>query len=245
MPSVTRPATLECAGNGRIFLIPQVKGAQWQLVAVSTAEGTGVLLSVLLERAGLDPNACEVLLEAADRGTPNEEPIPPGATSYARSIAIGKAKDSLIAYKMNGDELPLDHGFPLRAVVSGHYGMASVKWLTHIRVVTEPSKDCWQTSDYGYWAYDENDNPMRLALGQMAVKSAIARPRTGGHPSRIVLSWLRSRLGEVLRILKRWSSRQMMAGRGSLFASSMSRNLACGDVGSLSGTYRKRRERIY
>ncbi len=178
MPSITRPATLECAGNGRIFLVPQVKGAQWQLGAVSTAEWTGVLLSVLLERAGLDPSACEVLLEAADHGTPKEEPIPPGEISYARSIAIGKASDTIIAYKMNGEEIPLDHGFPLRAVVSGHYGMASVKWLTHIRVLTQPFKGYWQTSDYGYWAYDENGNPMRLALGQMAVKSAIARPRT-------------------------------------------------------------------
>ena len=56
--------------------------------------------------------------------------------------------------------------------------MASVKWLTHIRVLTEPYKGYWQTSDYGYWEYDENNNPMRRALGQMAVKSAIARPRT-------------------------------------------------------------------
>ena len=66
MPSVTKPATLECAGNGRIFLVPQVKGAQWQLGAVSTAEWTGVSLEALLERAGIHPEACEVLFEAAD-----------------------------------------------------------------------------------------------------------------------------------------------------------------------------------
>ena len=178
MASVTRPATLECAGNGRIFLVPQVKGAQWQLGAVSTAEWTGVPLTALLERAGLSSDACEVLFEAADTGTPKEEPIPPGETSYARSLSVGKAKDVIIAYAMNGEEIPVDHGFPLRAIVPGHYGMASVKWLTHIRVLTEPFKGYWQTSDYGYWAYDENRNPMRLALGQMAVKSAIARPRT-------------------------------------------------------------------
>lgn len=178
MPSVTRPATLECAGNGRIFLVPQVKGAQWQLGAVSTAEWTGVPLSALLDRAGLDPNACEVLFEGADMGTPREEPVPPGDTSYARSLSIGNAKDAIIAYQMNGEEIPLDHGFPLRAIVPGHYGMASVKWLTHVRVLTEPFKGYWQTSDYGYWDYDENKNPMRRALGEMAVKSAIARPRT-------------------------------------------------------------------
>lgn len=178
MPAVTRPATLECAGNGRVFLTPQVKGAQWQLGAVSTAEWTGVPLTALLERAGIAPDACEVLFEAADTGTPKEEPVPPGNTSYSRSLAVDKAADVLIAYAMNGEEIPLDHGFPLRVVVSGHYGMASVKWLTHIRVLTEPYKGYWQTSDYAYWEYDENGNPMRRALGQMAVKSAIARPRT-------------------------------------------------------------------
>ncbi len=178
LPSVTRPATLECAGNGRIFLVPQVKGAQWQLGAVSTANWTGVPLSVLLERAGVSPDACEVLFEACDKGTPKEEPVPPGETQYARSLAIAKADDVIIAYQMNGEEIPLDHGFPLRAIVPGHYGMASVKWLTGIRILTEPFKGYWQTSDYGYWDYDENNNPMRRALGQMALKSAIARPRT-------------------------------------------------------------------
>lgn len=178
MPSVTRPATLECAGNGRIFLVPQVKGAQWQLGAVSTAEWTGVPLAALLERAGMSPEACEVLFEAADTGTPREEPIPPGSTQYARSVSAALVKDIIIAYAMNGEELPLDHGFPLRVIVRGHYGMASVKWLTHIRVLTKPFKGYWQTSDYGYWAYDENQNPMRRALGPMQVKSAIARPRT-------------------------------------------------------------------
>jgi DMSO/TMAO reductase YedYZ molybdopterin-dependent catalytic subunit len=80
MPSVTQPATLECAGNGRIFLIPQVKGAQWQLGAVSTANWTGVPLSALLERAGAHADACEILFEACDTGTPKQEPIPPGDT---------------------------------------------------------------------------------------------------------------------------------------------------------------------
>ncbi len=178
LPSVTKPATLECAGNGRIFLVPQVKGAQWQLGAVSTANWTGVPLTALLEKAGVDSNACEILFEACDTGAPKEEPIPPGQIQYARSLDAEKAKDVIIAYRMNGEEIPLDHGFPLRAIVPGHYGMASVKWLTGIRVLTEPFKGYWQTSDYGYWDYDENNNPMRRALGPMALKSAIARPRT-------------------------------------------------------------------
>jgi len=77
MPSETRVATLECAGNSRVFLIPQVPGAQWELGAVSNAEWTGVPLRALLERAGLAEDACEIALEGADRGTPKEQPIPP------------------------------------------------------------------------------------------------------------------------------------------------------------------------
>jgi DMSO/TMAO reductase YedYZ molybdopterin-dependent catalytic subunit len=69
-PSETRTATLECAGNSRIFLVPQVEGAQWELGAVGNAEWTGVPLRVLLEQACLAKNACEVVFEGADRGTP-------------------------------------------------------------------------------------------------------------------------------------------------------------------------------
>jgi DMSO/TMAO reductase YedYZ molybdopterin-dependent catalytic subunit len=127
MPSVTKPATLECAGNGRIFLVPQVKGAQLQLGAVSTADWTGVPLPALLEKACIDSNACEILFEACDSGTAKEEPVPPGEIRYARSLPIAKVKDVIVPYQMNGEEIPVDHGFPLRAIVPGHYGMASVK----------------------------------------------------------------------------------------------------------------------
>ena len=76
MRSETRIATLECAGNSRVFLVPQARGAQWELGAVGNAEWTSVPLRVLLERAVLEDDACEVVLEGADRGTPTEEPIP-------------------------------------------------------------------------------------------------------------------------------------------------------------------------
>jgi DMSO/TMAO reductase YedYZ molybdopterin-dependent catalytic subunit len=178
MPSETRVATLECAGNGRVFLVPQVSGAQWEEGAVGNAEWTGVPLAALLERAGLEEDACEVVLEGADRGTPKEEPVPPGPISYARSLPRDKAlqPEVLIAYQMNGRDLPLDHGYPVRAVVPGHYGMASVKWLTHVLAVREPFQGYWQTSDYGYWDYLDG-KPVRRALGEIKVKSEIARPR--------------------------------------------------------------------
>ena len=135
-------------------------------------------LVALLERAGLEEGACEIVLEGADRGVPAEKPIPPGTVSYARSVPRDKAleRDVLIAYQMNGRDLPPDHGYPVRATVPGHYGMASVKWLTHVLAVREPFQGYWQTSDYGYRDYLDG-MPVRRALGEIKVKSEIARPR--------------------------------------------------------------------
>src|SRR5271156_6548227 len=178
MPSRTCVATLECAGNSRVFLAPPVPGAQWELGAVGNAEWTGVPLSALLEAAGLADDVCEVILEGADRGVPKEEPKPPGPISYARSIPRARAMepDVLIAYQMNGQDLTRDHGYPLRAIVPGYYGMSSVKWLTDIVAATQPFHGYWQTSDYGYW--DDSDGiPVRRPLAEIKLKSQIARPR--------------------------------------------------------------------
>ena len=178
MRSETRVATLECAGNSRVFLVPPAPGAQWELGAVGNAEWTGVPLKALLKRADLQDDACEIVLEGADRGRPAEPPVPPEPLSYARSLPRTKAMqpDVLIAYAMNGRELSPDHGFPVRAIVPGHYGMASVKWLTRIQAVREPFQGYWQTSDYAFWA-SMDGKPVRRALGEMKLKSEIARPR--------------------------------------------------------------------
>jgi hypothetical protein len=178
LPSRTCVATLECAGNSRVFLVPPASGAQWELGAVGNAEWTGVPLSVLLDRTGLDDEACELVLEGADRGVPKEEPKPPGVISYARSIPRTRALegDVLIAYAMNGQDLTPDHGYPLRAIVPGHYGMASVKWLTDIIATTQPFHGYWQTSDYAYWD-DSGGIPVRRPLAEMKVKAQISRPR--------------------------------------------------------------------
>jgi DMSO/TMAO reductase YedYZ molybdopterin-dependent catalytic subunit len=177
LPSETRVATLECAGNSRVFLVPQVDGAQWGLGAVGNAEWTGVPLADLMERAGLKDDACEIVLEGADRGTPKEPPIPPNPICYARGLSREKAmrREVLVAYLMNGRDLTRDHGYPVRAIVPGHYGMAAVKWLTRIRTLREPFRGYWQTSDYGYWD-DAQGQPVRRALGEIQVKSEIARP---------------------------------------------------------------------
>lgn len=170
-------ATLECAGNSRVFLIPQSSGAQWELGAVSNAVWTGVPLTALLERAGLKPDAVDVVFEGLDRGEPRSEPKPPGPIPFVRSIPVAKARRSevLIAYQMNGRDLPPSHGFPIRAVVPGYYGMSSVKWLTRIQVVTAPYQGYWQTTDYAWWDRSSG-TPVRRPLMDMRVKSLIARP---------------------------------------------------------------------
>jgi DMSO/TMAO reductase YedYZ molybdopterin-dependent catalytic subunit len=178
MPSETRVAVLECAGNSRVFLVPQVAGAQWELGAVGNAEWTGVPLASLLGRAGILDEACEIVLEGADRGTPSEPPVPPDPIPYVRGLARNKAlqREVLIAYQMNGRDLQLDHGYPVRAIVPGHYGMASVKWLTHIHAVGQPFRGYWQTSDYAYWE-NQDGQAVRRALGEMKTKSVITQPR--------------------------------------------------------------------
>lgn len=175
MEQETRVATLECAGNSRIFLVPAAEGAQWQQGAVSTAEWMGVPLARVLEKAGLKADALQVIFEGADVGKPKEKPIPPEPMPYARAIELDKVPDVLLALRMNGEPLPLENGAPVRAIVGGFYGMASVKWLCSIRVVTEPFQGYFHTSDYAYWD-DLDGNPVRRSLGPMALKSAISRP---------------------------------------------------------------------
>ncbi len=185
--SVTAPVTLECAGNNRSFLEPKVKGVQWHLGAVSTAEWSGVPLSTLLDRASLKPNACEVILEGADCGMLEDPKSPPRELKFARSIPLEKARrDVLLAYKMNGDDLPPEHGFPLRAIVPGWYAMASVKWLQRIIVTDRPFTGYYQTIDYAYWQRNDYGNWQRgediaelTPLRELQVKAEIARPAEG------------------------------------------------------------------
>src|SRR6266576_4208488 len=154
--SVTAPVTLECAGNNRSFLEQKVKGVQWSLGAVGTAEWTGVPLSILLDRARAKANGRHVVLEGADGGMLEDPKSPPGELKFARSIPLAKARaDVLLAYKMNGCELPPEHGFPVRAIVPGWYAMASVKWLHRVIVTDQPFTGYYQTIDYAYWRRTE------------------------------------------------------------------------------------------
>lgn len=178
--SRTAPVTLECAGNGRSFLNPTARGVQWAEGAVSTAEWTGVSLSDVLKRAGVRRGAVDVVLEGADTTELKSFPRPAGPVHFARSIPIATARrpEVLLAYRMNGAELPVDHGFPVRAIAPGWYGMASIKWLTRIVVTDKPFDGHFQTVDYAYYVR-RNGLPSRVPLAEMQVKSQIARPIAG------------------------------------------------------------------
>ncbi len=179
LESRTIPATLECAGNNRNFLQPKVKGVQWGLGAVGTAQWTGVPLSILLDRAEVKPEAREVILEGADRGRLDDPKAPPGELKFARSIPVSKAHtDVLLAYKMNDADLPPQHGFPLRAIVPGWYAMASIKWLQRIIITDQPFTGYYQTMDYSYWRR-RGDMADLAPLTEMQVKAEIAKPAQG------------------------------------------------------------------
>jgi DMSO/TMAO reductase YedYZ molybdopterin-dependent catalytic subunit len=179
LESKTIPATLECAGNNRDFLEPKVKGVQWGLGAVGTAEWTGVPLSILLERAEVKGSACEVILEGADEGSLDDPKAPRGNVRFARSIPLVKAReDVLLAYKMNGVDLPPEHGFPIRAIVPGWYAMASTKWLQRVLVIDRPFNGYYQTLDYAFWKR-RGDMAELIPLSEIQVKAEIARPTDG------------------------------------------------------------------
>jgi DMSO/TMAO reductase YedYZ molybdopterin-dependent catalytic subunit len=160
---------------------------QWGFGAVGTAEWEGTPLSVLLDRAGVKANACEVILEGADGGMLEDPKSPPGELKFARSIPLEKARaDVLLAYKMNGGELAPQHGFPVRAIVPGWYAMASIKWLQRIIVTDRPFTGYYQTIDYAYWQRTDYGHWQRgeeiaelTPLTKMQIKAQIARPTQG------------------------------------------------------------------
>jgi DMSO/TMAO reductase YedYZ molybdopterin-dependent catalytic subunit len=147
MPSRVIVATLECAGNGRSFLYPPAPGEQWGLGAVSTAEWTGIPLPHVLGLARLAPRAVELVFAGADGGTPEGQGQ---RISYERSLPVAASlvQDVILATAMNGEPIPADHGAPVRLIVPGAYGMASVKWLARISAVDRPFRGYYQADRY-------------------------------------------------------------------------------------------------
>jgi DMSO/TMAO reductase YedYZ molybdopterin-dependent catalytic subunit len=172
MPATTLTATMECAGNGRVTMQPLPTGEPWAGTAVGTAGWTGVPLATVLKRADPGSEAVEVAFYGADHG-----PYKGGAEVYfGRSLdidaAIEPASNILIAYEMNGEPLTADHGAPLRLLVPGWYGMASVKWLDRIEVRTEPFDGPYQVRSYVYEWKDQPHEPVTTSR----VRALITEP---------------------------------------------------------------------
>jgi DMSO/TMAO reductase YedYZ molybdopterin-dependent catalytic subunit len=192
LPTRSILVTLECAGNGRRLLNPTVGGEQWGYGAVSTAEWTGVPLREVLAKAGLKDRADNVVIEGADQGNVAEAA---GTIHFARRLTLDCAldKDTLLAYAMNGSLLPREHGFPIRLVVPGWYGVASVKWVSRITAMTGPTHLHFQDEAY-VMTHPERGDAAKTPLTTTRVRSLILAPasgetlRTGPHVIR-GLAW--------------------------------------------------------
>jgi DMSO/TMAO reductase YedYZ molybdopterin-dependent catalytic subunit len=159
-PSVEVAVTMECAGNGRALVEPRVVSQPWLLEAVGTARWRGTPVAPLLEEAGLRQGAAEVLFTGLDRGVEGEE-----EQAYERSLPVSALLDgeALLAYEINGAPLPPQHGYPLRVVVPGWYGMTSVKWLERITVLDEPFSGYQMSHSYRV-RLDEDEPGEPIAL---------------------------------------------------------------------------------
>ena len=147
-------ATMECAGNGRARLDPRPVSQPWLLEAVGTGRWRGARLRDVLDRAGVEGDAVEVLFTGLDRGIENDE-----EQLFQRSLTLADARgeDVLLAYELNGAPLPPQHGFPLRLLVPGWYGMTNVKWLARITVL-DRAFDGYQQAR-GYRLRRDEDDP--------------------------------------------------------------------------------------
>jgi DMSO/TMAO reductase YedYZ molybdopterin-dependent catalytic subunit len=177
-PAVTLACTLECAGNGRARLSPRPLSQPWLEEAVGTAEWTGTPLRPLLEEAQLEDGAVEVLFTGLDRGIQGEI-----EHSYGRSLPIEDAlrPEVILAYAINGEPLPPQHGFPLRLLVPGWYGMTHVKWLDRITVLTEPFDGFQQAQQYRRKQSEEDPG---VALTRMLPRSLLVPPGIPDFPDR-------------------------------------------------------------
>jgi sulfane dehydrogenase subunit SoxC len=153
-PAAEHAVTMECAGNGRARLTPRPISQPWLHEAVGTAVWGGTPLVGLLEEAGLEPGAVEVVFTGLDRGIEGGE-----EQAYQRSLGLHDAlmPEVLLAWQMNGAPLLPQHGFPLRLVVPGWYGMTSVKWLASIEVVHQPFRGYQMTAAYRYRDQEDDE----------------------------------------------------------------------------------------
>ncbi|MGA2998548.1 molybdopterin-dependent oxidoreductase [Bradyrhizobium sp.] len=162
LPRVEIAAVNQCSGNSRGFFQPRVAGGEWANGAMGNARWTGVRLKDVLDRAGIKAGAVQVRLNGLD------EPVVSGAPDFKKSLDIDHARDGevMIAYAMNGEQLPLLNGFPLRLVVPGWYATYWVKAISDIEVLDQPDDNFWTKT-----AYTIPDTPRAdMKPGQTGVK---------------------------------------------------------------------------
>jgi DMSO/TMAO reductase YedYZ molybdopterin-dependent catalytic subunit len=159
-------ATMECAGNGRALLEPHVISQPWLQEAVGTGRWRGAALGPLFDETGA--RGSDVVFSSLDRGVEAGE-----EQSFERGLPIDEARDALLAYELNGAPLPPQHGFPLRLLVPGWYGMTNVKWLGRITVTNEPFAGHQQA--HAYRLRQSEDEPGE-PLGRMLPRALMAPP---------------------------------------------------------------------
>jgi DMSO/TMAO reductase YedYZ molybdopterin-dependent catalytic subunit len=172
LPSRELTCSVECAGNGRSFFAIQqgtpATGTPWKLGAIGVARWRGVRLSEVLERAGITARAVDVMPQGLD---PTVVSSGVDTGHVRRPLSVEKALDDvLLAYEMNGEPLPPDHGFPVRLVVPGWVGIASIKWVGQLEVSEQPLFSPWNTTSYRLTgpSYPPDEAP----LTEQPVKSA-------------------------------------------------------------------------
>jgi DMSO/TMAO reductase YedYZ molybdopterin-dependent catalytic subunit len=187
MRSKTQVVTLECAGNGRALFDRPTEGEKWGLGAVSTAEWTGVPLVEILDRAGVRPGVKDVLFRGADGGTVDGRS---GPIRFERSLGIDDGRDSdlLLAYAMNGEPLPVEHGYPLRLIVPRWYAVASVKWVTEIELIDRTFAGHYQGDKYRYeWERDGRLVSEPVTLQRVRALITEPSPQTAVRPGELAI----------------------------------------------------------
>jgi DMSO/TMAO reductase YedYZ molybdopterin-dependent catalytic subunit len=170
MPKVEVADTLECSGNSRSLLTEKASGNPWTIGGVGNAIWGGVRLAQVLEKAGIAARAAHVGFEGLD------QPLGSAGIQFMRSIPLTKAMDStILAYEMNGEPLPLEHGYPLRALALGWTGANCVKWLSRITLSEQPLSGFYM--DKVYRVFQKGEDP---ASGEVVtaipLKSIITSP---------------------------------------------------------------------
>jgi sulfane dehydrogenase subunit SoxC len=170
--------TMECAGNGRARLSPRAFSQPWLDEAVGTARWRGASLASLLEEAAPREGVVELVFSGVDRGT--EEGV---EQVYQRSLPLAEAlrDDVLLAYQVNGQPLPPQHGFPLRLIVPGWYGMTNVKWLSRITAVDTPFEGHQQASAYRLRQREDEEG---IPLDRMLPRALMMPPGVPSFPTR-------------------------------------------------------------